>query len=365
MHQENAKVTGNDPKKEGTVSASGGIEEKSKGHTSNKLEDLITGQGTVHAQLVRSSADWSSGILAEQSIQTAYCQVIRGAKHFVYIENQFFITATGDQQAPIHNRIGAAIVDACVNAAKENRKFRVILMIPTIPGFAGDLRDDAATGTRAIMDYQYKSICRGDHSIFGRIRAAGVDPTQYIFVFNLRSYDRLNKTPKLKEQEEKSGVSYQEVQRAQAEEIMPEGVHASEGIEGAGTSGFRHAAKEGGPKALFKKTRRTSIDVDEEDKVHPEEPKEDPAMLADKKRRFEEHRHPNTEEFEESLDSIAKDALLGQKKVSEEGYAGRTPDGKMKGDDEHSEDLRQQELENFVQEELYIHGKVRSFHANA
>ena len=50
-------------------------------------------------------------------------------------------------------------------------------MIPSIPGFAGDLRDDAAAGTRAIMDYQYKSIHRGEHSIMGQIRKAGVDPT--------------------------------------------------------------------------------------------------------------------------------------------------------------------------------------------
>lgn len=47
-------------------------------------------QGSVHAQLVRSSADWSSGILVEHSIQNAYCEVIRNADHFVYIENQFF-----------------------------------------------------------------------------------------------------------------------------------------------------------------------------------------------------------------------------------------------------------------------------------
>lgn len=47
-------------------------------------------QGTVHAQVVRSSADWSSGILTEHSIQNAYCEIIRKAEHFVYIENQFF-----------------------------------------------------------------------------------------------------------------------------------------------------------------------------------------------------------------------------------------------------------------------------------
>ncbi|KAI9781189.1 MAG: hypothetical protein M1839_006297 [Geoglossum umbratile] len=47
-------------------------------------------QGTVNAQIVRSSCDWSSGILTEHSIQTAYCEIIRNAQHYVYIENQFF-----------------------------------------------------------------------------------------------------------------------------------------------------------------------------------------------------------------------------------------------------------------------------------
>jgi phospholipase D1/2 len=50
----------------------------------------INNKGSVHAQLVRSSADWSSGILTEHSIQNAYCEIIRHAQHYVYIENQFF-----------------------------------------------------------------------------------------------------------------------------------------------------------------------------------------------------------------------------------------------------------------------------------
>lgn len=87
--QENAKMTGNDPKNEGAVSASGGLREKAKGYQSQVAGDEVHGgQGTVHAQIVRSSADWSSGILTEQSIQNAYCQIIRDAKHYVYIENQ-------------------------------------------------------------------------------------------------------------------------------------------------------------------------------------------------------------------------------------------------------------------------------------
>lgn len=197
------------------------------GYVRHPLVPLATknleNRGTVHAQIVRSSADWSSGILPEHSIQNAYSEIIRNAQHYVYIENQFFITATGSHQSPIRNTIGRAIVDSVLRAEKEGRKFRIIILMPAIPGFAGDLRKDAAIGTRAVMDYQYKSICRGEHSIFGQLKKEGVDPTKYIFFFNLRSYDRLNRSSSLKKQEEKSGLAYRDAQHAHAEEIMGEG----------------------------------------------------------------------------------------------------------------------------------------------
>ncbi|KAL9610790.1 MAG: hypothetical protein Q9167_004522 [Letrouitia subvulpina] len=265
-------------------------------------------QGTVHAQVVRSSCDWSSGILTEHSIQNAYCEIIRNAQHFVYIENQFFITATGENQSPIHNVIGKAIVDACVRAGKEGRKFRVIIVIPAIPGFAGDLRDDAAMGTRAIMDYQYKSIHRGPDSIFEQIRAQGVDPKNHVFLFNLRSYDRLNKSQAMVEQEEKSGVKYQDVQRAEAEEIMGGGVHGYTDEHPGDDSG------------------------------NPEKER-----LVDMKRRFEAQRaEVGLDDEKISKDSIAETAMLNGGKVSEQVWY----------------DDAEREKENFVQEELYIHGKL-------
>jgi phospholipase D1/2 len=275
-------------------------------------------QGTVHAQIVRSSADWSSGILTEHSIQNAYSELIRNAQHYVYIENQFFITATGEEQAPIRNTIGRAIVDAVVRAGKEGRKFRVIVLIPSIPGFAGDLRADAAIGTRAIMDYQYKSICRGEHSIFGQIEKQGVDPKEHIFFFNLRSYDRLNVTPAVKKQEEDSGVKYQEVQRAQAQEIMDSGIHGSKDQdEGAD----KHMGKKG---ALD--PRDDSGDESTEKKT-------------DAKRKFEQvgdNKQP------ESTDSVAKNAMLDTPSLVEEKWEGGLDT----------------EVDNWIQEELYIHGKV-------
>ena len=268
-------------------------------------------QGTVHAQIVRSSADWSSGILTEHSIQNAYSEIIRNAQHFVYIENQFFITATGEEQAPIHNTIGRAIVDACVKAGKDGRKFRVIILIPAVPGFAGDLRDDAAMGTRAIMDYQYKSIHRGEHSIFGQIEKEGVNPREHIFIFNLRSYDRLNKTPAMVKQEEKSGVKYQDVQRAQAEEIMGEGIHNT---------------------------------TDENDPLKDTSGQQEKERLIDQKRKFEASREEAglAGDRVTSTDSIAQTAMLNGGKVSEQKWEGDLDDEKG----------------NFVQEELYIHGKL-------
>ncbi|QKX59832.1 uncharacterized protein TRUGW13939_06974 [Talaromyces rugulosus] len=275
-------------------------------------------QGTVHAQIVRSSGDWSSGILTEHSIQNAYSELIRNAQHYVYIENQFFVTATGDQQSPVENTIGRAIVDAVVRASKEGRKFRVIILIPAIPGFAGDLRDNAAAGTRAIMDYQYKGILRGEHSIFEQVKAQGVDPTEYIFFFNLRSYDRINKTAKLVEQEELSGVRYQDIQRAEAEEIMSESIHPSVGKDG---------------------------DRKEKDYSDQSADSSEVEKRVDQLRRFEAQREKAYGEQKEikSKDSIAENAMLNQKKVSEEVWENEDPET---------------EKENFIQEELYIHGKV-------
>jgi len=356
--QENAHHTGNKASKEGVITASGGKAAKTDMYTSNIVDAEGSsmpgrGYGSLHTQLVRSSADWSSGILTEQSVQNAYCQVIRGAQHFVYIENQFFITATGENQAPVHNQIGAAIADACIRAGKEGRKFRVIIVIPAIPGFAGDLRDDAALGTRAIMDYQYKSINRGEESIFGKIRAAGFDPEQYMFVFNLRSYDRINKTPGLKKLEEESGVSYQELQRAQAEEIMSSGVHGADGEGGSSSSDgeFDDEKTERAEKKRMKQRKRK----------FEEKRKERGSDLGDA--RFD----PNdpgsttggTDGKHGSVDSIAKDAMLGEPKPSEEMYAGREKERKEDDPaDTEAEDLREQEKENFIQEELYIHGKL-------
>ncbi|KAI9845493.1 MAG: hypothetical protein M1837_004832 [Sclerophora amabilis] len=178
------------------------------GHNQAHLQE-----GGIPCQIVRSCANWSHGVPNEHSVANSYISIIQQSQHFIYIENQFFITATSDAQKPIRNKIGAAIVERILRAAREGKKYKVIVVMPAVPAFAGNLKDDSALGTRAIMEFQYNSINRGGHSILETIAKEGVDPQEYIRFYNLRNYDRINASAALAEAQEKSGVDYNEARR--------------------------------------------------------------------------------------------------------------------------------------------------------
>ncbi|KAF2015063.1 phospholipase D/nuclease [Aaosphaeria arxii CBS 175.79] len=167
-------------------------------------------RSSADCQITRSSAKWSHNISTEHSIQNAYCEIIKNSKHFIYIENQFFITATGNQRKAVKNQIGAAIVERIIRAARNGEKYKIFVMMPAVPAFAGDLKGDDALGTRAIMEFQYESINRGGSSIYEEIAKAGFNPMEYIRFYNLRSYDRINASGAMRAAEEQSGVSYQQ-----------------------------------------------------------------------------------------------------------------------------------------------------------
>ncbi|KAK3059427.1 hypothetical protein LTS18_010899, partial [Coniosporium uncinatum] len=167
----------------------------------------------VACQITRSCAKWSHGVSIQHSIANAYIEIIKNSQHFVYIENQFFITATCDEQKPIKNKIGGAIAERIIRAARNNEQYKMIIMIPAVPAFAGDLRGDEALSTRAIMEFQYFSISRGGHSIMETIARAGVNPMDYIRFYNLRNYDRINNSAAMAEAEKLAGVSYEDARK--------------------------------------------------------------------------------------------------------------------------------------------------------
>ncbi|KAJ9248649.1 hypothetical protein DTO207G8_7285 [Paecilomyces variotii] len=169
--------------------------------------------GQFKCQIVRSCSQWSHGVPTEHSIADAYAAIIRDSKHFIYIENQFFITATGDEQKPVENKIGAAIVERILRAARAGEKYKIIVVIPSVPAFPGDLLDDSSLGTRAIMEFQYNSINRGGNSIMELISKEGYDPEEYIRFFNLRNYDRINGGGVASQIERESGVDYEDARK--------------------------------------------------------------------------------------------------------------------------------------------------------
>jgi len=170
--------------------------------------------GTCRVQAVRSVCDWSHGVLTEASIQAAYIQLIKESEHFIYIENQFFISSTKKGDV-VTNLIAKALTDRIIHAARFDEDFQVVVVIPEVPGFPGDIKSE--TSIKTIMGAQYRTINRGGHSIYELVRKAGYDPMKYIRFYHLRSYDRIN-APEgfIKQMERNSGVKFSEAQVALA-----------------------------------------------------------------------------------------------------------------------------------------------------
>ena len=157
-----------------------------------ELEDLGM-TGTCQLQILRSCSPWSIGTpnKVEHSIMNAYVHLIEHSQHFVYIENQFFISSCTVEGTPIHNKIGDALVERIIRAHENEEQWAACLVIPLMPGFQNSVDSQDGTSIRLIMQCQFRSICRGDTSIFGRLRARGIEPEDYIRFYSLRQWGKI------------------------------------------------------------------------------------------------------------------------------------------------------------------------------
>jgi phospholipase D1/2 len=148
--------------------------------------------GTCEVQLLRSSGNWSLGLKRhEQSIQNAYLKLIETSEYYVYIENQFFITASAFNGTVIENRIGDALVDRIIRAHNEKKKWKAIIVIPLMPGFESEVDEAEGSAVRVIMECQYQSISRGTTSIFAKLKKMKINPYDYIQFYSLRKWGRI------------------------------------------------------------------------------------------------------------------------------------------------------------------------------
>ncbi|XP_014276337.1 phospholipase D1 isoform X1 [Halyomorpha halys] len=163
----------------------------------NFTEFIIPGvkQNRINCQVVRSISHWSCGALDpefwEGSIHEAYVDIISKAEHYIYIENQFFITG-----GLVKNQVGDALVKRILRAHREGTQFRVYVILPLLPGFEGEVGSPSGTALHAITHWNYASICRGKSSLLHRLKNSGIaDPSEYITFHGLRNHAELNDAP--------------------------------------------------------------------------------------------------------------------------------------------------------------------------
>uniref|UniRef100_A0A671XYU4 Phospholipase n=1 Tax=Sparus aurata TaxID=8175 RepID=A0A671XYU4_SPAAU len=163
-----------------------------KSHTSaNDLRYQVPDCVDAKVQVLRSAADWSAGIkYHEESIHNAYIQVIIKSKHYIYIENQFFISCADNKM--VYNKIGDAIIERILRAHREGKKYRVYVVTPLLPGFEGDITTGGGNALQAVMHFNYRTMIRGEHSIISQLKKEMDDHwMNYISFAGLRTHAEL------------------------------------------------------------------------------------------------------------------------------------------------------------------------------
>uniref|UniRef100_A0AAQ5Z0V1 Phospholipase n=1 Tax=Amphiprion ocellaris TaxID=80972 RepID=A0AAQ5Z0V1_AMPOC len=163
-----------------------------KSHSgANEIRYQVPGCVNAKVQALRSASDWSAGIkYHEESIHTAYIQVIAKSKHYIYIENQFFISCADNRT--VYNKIGDAIIERVIRAHKEGKKYRVYVVTPLLPGFEGDITTGGGNAIQAVMHFNYRTMIRGEYSIISQLKKEMDDHwMNYISFAGLRTHAEL------------------------------------------------------------------------------------------------------------------------------------------------------------------------------
>lgn len=158
-------------------------------------EDEYGDSGKFRMQALRSSSEWSSGKRkAEASIYQAYLHLIDSAERCVYIENQFFICSTEAEGGSVENKIAMAIFARIKRAFEKNQPFRVIIILPLLPGFKANFDKMKGALLQISLGLHQRTIGQGQNSLIGKLlgllRGSNLIPEDYLLVCGLRTYDR-------------------------------------------------------------------------------------------------------------------------------------------------------------------------------
>ena len=93
----------------------------------------------------------------------------------------------------LKNEIVKTLCNRIIRAWNEKKPFKVIIVVPLLPGFEGDPGDINATVLRIQVHWQKVAIMTGEDSIFKTLQTQcpGINVSDYLFFFGLRTWDVL------------------------------------------------------------------------------------------------------------------------------------------------------------------------------
>ena len=157
-------------------------------------------------QALRSVSEWSIGKTdTECSILKAYYKLIDNAKHYIYIENQFFITKPYSEKERkesglnlnklVENEIALHIRQRIERAYENNEKFKVFICVPLLPGFSGTPGESSTMN--GVLKHTFFSIAHNKGmSLLELLRKKlGFDLNKYIYFFSLRNHGVIKGVP--------------------------------------------------------------------------------------------------------------------------------------------------------------------------
>ena len=135
----------------------------------NDIELVDPSTSNASVQVLRSVGKWSAGQAREDSIHNAYISAINNSKHFIYIENQFFISSQ-PQRKPIKvfNEIQQTICDRIVRAYKEAEDFHVFIVLPLQPELPG--RWGTGGDKDRVSYWNYATLYSGEDSLMHKLQ---------------------------------------------------------------------------------------------------------------------------------------------------------------------------------------------------